>query len=60
MSVEALNLAERLLEYDPARRITARDAIESPYFTTELPEPEKPVGYVSLRHAVYMDAERII
>jgi len=47
MSVEALNLAERLLEYDPARRISARDAIESTYFTTELPVPEKPIGYVS-------------
>jgi CTD kinase subunit alpha len=42
MSPAALDLAERLLDYDPAQRITATDAMETPYFLTEEPKAEMP------------------
>ncbi|ESK96034.1 protein kinase [Moniliophthora roreri MCA 2997] len=48
MSPAALDLAERLLEYDPSRRINAIDAMQAPYFTTEEPPAEKPVGLATL------------
>ncbi|EEB90313.1 hypothetical protein MPER_11495, partial [Moniliophthora perniciosa FA553] len=48
MSPAALDLAERLLEYDPSRRINAVDAMQAPYFTTEEPPAEKPVGLATL------------
>ena len=48
MSSAALDLAERLLAYDPARRLSALQAIEAPYFTQEAPAAELPRGYVQL------------
>ena len=44
MSPAALDLAERLLTYDPAHRVTALDAMSSAYFHEEKPPPAPPVG----------------
>ena len=44
----ALDLAERLLAYDPARCLSALQAIEAPCFTQEAPAAELPRGYVQL------------
>lgn len=48
LSPAALDLAERLLTYDPARRVTADQALEAPYFTQELPSPVLPTGLSTL------------
>ncbi|KAI6105551.1 Pkinase-domain-containing protein [Pisolithus sp. B1] len=48
LSPAALDLAEQLLTYDPAKRVTAIQALEAPYFDVELPPPELPVGLSSL------------
>ncbi|KAJ7771407.1 Pkinase-domain-containing protein [Mycena maculata] len=49
MSPAALDLAERLLCYDPTARATAVQAMEAPYFTQEEPPASAPVGLVTLR-----------
>lgn len=46
MSPAALDLAEQLLTYNPAQRITALQAMDAPYFISETPSPAPPVGYV--------------
>lgn len=46
LSPAGLDLAERLLSYDPAQRVTALDALEAPYFRQEDPPATLPVGYV--------------
>jgi serine/threonine protein kinase len=46
MSQAALDLAERLLCYDPAARATAVQAMDAPYFTQEDPPAMAPVGYL--------------
>lgn len=43
MSPAALDLAEQLLTYDPNQRITALQAMSTPYFTQE-PTASRPVG----------------
>ncbi|KAI9063242.1 Pkinase-domain-containing protein [Trametes sanguinea] len=43
-----LDLAEKLLTYDPERRITAVQALEAPYFNQEQPPAAAPVGLSSL------------
>ncbi|KAI0340935.1 Pkinase-domain-containing protein [Trametopsis cervina] len=48
LSPAALDLAERLLAYDPARRISALEAMEAPYFLQEQPPPDPPVGLATL------------
>ncbi|KAL6300797.1 Pkinase-domain-containing protein [Sparassis latifolia] len=48
LSSAGLDLAERLLTYDPAQRITALQALDAPYFCQELPEPTPPVGLSTL------------
>ncbi|KAI0796666.1 kinase-like domain-containing protein [Abortiporus biennis] len=48
LSPPALDLAERLLAYDPAQRATATQALQAAYFHTELPAPEKPTGLAKL------------
>ncbi|KAH7929482.1 Pkinase-domain-containing protein [Leucogyrophana mollusca] len=48
LSPAALDLAEQLLAYDPARRVTALQALEAPYFKDEPPSPELPVGLSTL------------
>ncbi|KAJ7700132.1 kinase-like domain-containing protein [Mycena rosella] len=48
MSPAALDLAERLLCYDPAARATAAQAMEAPYFTQEEPPAMAPVGLATL------------
>ncbi|KIK68112.1 hypothetical protein GYMLUDRAFT_810510 [Collybiopsis luxurians FD-317 M1] len=45
MSPAALDLAERLLDFDPTQRVTAVQALETPYFLTEEPKAEKPTRY---------------
>ncbi|KAI0352955.1 Pkinase-domain-containing protein [Trametes cingulata] len=44
-----LDLAERLLTYDPERRITALQALEAPYFNQEQPPAAAPVGLSALQ-----------
>jgi CTD kinase subunit alpha len=44
LSPAALDLAESLLSFDPSKRVTAAAALEAPYFTTEEPAAELPVG----------------
>lgn len=48
LSPEAIFLAEKLLDYDPGRRITAAQALESPYFKDEEPREAIPVGLADL------------
>lgn len=38
----AAGLARGLLQYDPARRLSAEAALQQPYFTTEAPAAERP------------------
>jgi serine/threonine protein kinase len=49
LSKEGLDLAFKLLSLDPERRPTAAEALQHPYFTRELPRPERPTGYPSLK-----------
>jgi CTD kinase subunit alpha len=44
MSSAAMDLAERLLAYDPTSRWSAVQAMEAPYFIVESPPAERPVG----------------
>jgi hypothetical protein len=44
----AIELAERLLALDPLKRISAADATDLPYFTTEEPSAEQPTMFVFL------------
>jgi CTD kinase subunit alpha len=44
MSPAALDLAERLLAYDPSQRVNALQAIDAPYFTQEEPRAMLPTG----------------
>ncbi|KAG9127633.1 kinase subunit of RNA polymerase II carboxy-terminal domain kinase I [Ceratobasidium sp. 392] len=48
LSPAALDLAESLLTYDPNKRASAAQALEAPYFVSESPPPEKPVGLASI------------
>lgn len=48
LSPAALSLVQSLLEYNPAKRITAADALETPFFTVEQPEKELPEYVFSL------------
>ena len=42
ISAAGLELAEKLLSLNPAKRPTAREALEMEYFTSEEPPPELP------------------
>ncbi|KAF8760148.1 PI3 PI4-kinase family [Rhizoctonia solani] len=48
LSPAALDLAELLLAYDPNKRTTAVQALQAPYFVSEDPPPEKPVGLATI------------
>ncbi|KII95159.1 hypothetical protein PLICRDRAFT_96857 [Plicaturopsis crispa FD-325 SS-3] len=48
MSPAALDLAEKLLSYDPTHRVTAVQAMEAPYFLQEDPPAALPVGLSSV------------
>ena len=46
LSPAGLDLAEKLLTYDPMERISALQAMDTPYFMCEEPSASKPVGCV--------------
>ncbi|KAJ4001146.1 Pkinase-domain-containing protein [Lentinula boryana] len=48
LSPAAIDLADQLLDYDPAKRVTAAQAMEAPYFLTEEPMAEKPTSLATL------------
>lgn len=48
LSPAAMNLAEKLLTYDPESRMTAQKALEAPYFREEGPEMEMPRGLAAV------------
>ncbi|EIW76134.1 Pkinase-domain-containing protein [Coniophora puteana RWD-64-598 SS2] len=48
MSPAALDLAEQLLAYDPEKRATALQALDTPYFKQELPLAELPSKLITL------------
>jgi len=48
LSPAGVDLAQSLLLYDPEKRITAADALQVPYFHTEEPQEELPVGLSNL------------
>ncbi|KAG6854819.1 hypothetical protein C0991_001246 [Blastosporella zonata] len=48
MSPAALDLAERLLAYNPLERATALQAMEAPYFTDEEPKAVLPTGLATI------------
>ncbi|TFY82721.1 hypothetical protein EWM64_g1293 [Hericium alpestre] len=48
LSPAGLDLAEHLLAYDPAKRATAVQALNAPYFKDEEPAPMMPVGLSTL------------
>ncbi|KAI0028471.1 kinase-like domain-containing protein [Vararia minispora EC-137] len=48
LSPAGLDLAEQLLAYDPQKRISALDAMRTPYFLTEEPPEARPVDLATL------------
>ena len=46
LSPAGLDLAEKLLTYDPMKRISAPQAMDTSYFMYEEPSASKPVGCV--------------
>ena len=45
LSEQAIDIASKLLSLDPEQRPTALEALQHPYFTKELPRPERPDRY---------------
>ena len=56
MSAAGLDLLNRLLTYDPARRLTARAAVRHPYLTAEAPLPKRPTDMPTFPSAHDQDA----
>ena len=58
MSHCALDLAERLLTFDPSQRITAEEALNHEYFANDLPEAIAPeyVPFYSPRKKIDIDS----
>lgn len=48
MTPAALDLAERLLDFNPEQRWTATQAMDAPYFRVEAPPAQEPTGLVQL------------
>ena len=48
VSPEAFELLQAMFQYDPSNRPTAADVLEHPYFTSEDPQPERPVELAQL------------
>lgn len=46
LSPAGLDLAEKLLAFDPLQRVSAEQALEAPYFNLEAPPSVKPDRYV--------------
>ncbi|KAJ1959726.1 kinase subunit of RNA polymerase II carboxy-terminal domain kinase I, partial [Dispira parvispora] len=42
MTPEAMHLMEQLLQFNPKQRLSAQQALEHPYFTSEQPKPAPP------------------
>lgn len=53
----AYELLEAMFQYDPARRPSAFDVLEHPYFTTEEPASEQAIGYVSICRVLLLKAK---
>ena len=47
LSAETLNLVERLLSVDPSKRLAAKEALDTPYFTVETPAACLPQEFVT-------------
>ena len=56
VSAAGLDLLNRLLTYDPARRLSARAALRHPYLTTEAPLPKRPTDMPTFPSAHDQDA----
>lgn len=52
LSPAALDLAEQLLALDPAKRVSAAQALDAPYFHQEQPPAELPIRCVSSTHTI--------
>ena len=49
LTPDAFELLQAMFMYDPAKRPTAGDVLEHPYFTTEEPAPRQAIEYVHLQ-----------
>ena len=56
MSAAGLDLLNRLLTYDPARRLSARAALRHPYLAAEAPLPKRPTDMPTFPSAHDQDA----
>jgi serine/threonine protein kinase len=56
VSAAGLDLLNRLLTYDPARRLTARAAARHPYLASEAPLPRRPADMPTFPSAHDLDA----
>ena len=56
LSPAALDLAELLLAFDPARRVSAAQALEAPYFHDEQPPPDLPIRCVHLPRDMFISS----
>lgn len=55
LTPDAFELLQAMFMYDPAKRPTAGDVLEHPYFTTEEPAPRQATEYVQNVFPLYSD-----
>lgn len=60
LTPDAFELLQAMLMYDPAKRPTAGDVLEHPYFMTEEPAPRQVIEYVSSSPHSYLNIELIV